>query len=80
MSLSVFNFFAQYRVIAIGKTDAKISEISSIIRNWVQSNLNPLVNGVPSHARIIQIIVNNGIVIIGGFVKIEIVSAILSFF
>ena len=59
--------------------DAKISEISSVMMNWVQLKLNPLVNGIPSHARIIQIIKNNGIVMIGGFVKIEIVSAILSF-
>ena len=66
-------------MIAIGSMDAKISEISSVMMNWVQSKLNPLVNGVPSHARIIQIIKNRGIVIMGGFVKIEIVSAILSF-
>ena len=67
-------------MIAIGNMDAKTSEINSVMMNWVQLKMNPLVNGVPSHARIIQIIKNNGIVIIGGFVKIEIVSAILSFF
>ena len=67
-------------MIAIGNMDAKISEISSVMMNRVQLNLNPLVKGVPSHARIIHMIRNNGIVIIGGFVKIEIVSAILSFF
>ena len=80
MSLSVFNFFAQYRMIAIGKIEAKTSEIISVIMNWLQLKLKLLVKGVPLLARIIQINKNNGMVIIGGFVKTDIVSAILSFF
>ena len=79
MSLSVSNFFAQCNMIAIGRTDAKISDISSIMINWFQLKLKLLVNGVPLLDTIIQIIRNNGMVIIGGFVNIEIVSAILSF-
>ncbi len=80
MSLSVFNFLAQCIMIAIGNTDVKISEISSITIKWLQSNLKLLVKGVPLLANMVQIIKNSGIVIIGGFVKMEIVSAILSFF
>jgi hypothetical protein len=58
----------------------KISEISSITINWLQLKLKLLVKGVPLLAKMIQIIKNSGIVIMGGFVKMEIVSAILSFF
>ena len=80
MSLSVSNFLAQCMMIAIGNMDVKISEISSITINWLQLKLKLLVKGVPLLAKMIQIIKNSGIVIMGGFVKMEIVSAILSFF
>ncbi|WP_067145741.1 hypothetical protein [Methanobrevibacter olleyae] len=57
-----------------------MSEINSVIINCLQLKLKLLVKGVPLLARMIQIIKNNGIVTIGGFVKIDIILAILSFF
>ena len=74
MSLSVPSFFAQYNMIAIGRTDAKTSEISSRAMN-----LDKL-KTPSSNDSTIHIIKNNGMVIIGGFVKVDILSAIFNLF
>ena len=74
MSLSVPSFLAQYNMMAIGKSDANISEITSRTMNLDKSNPS----GVNDNVR--QIIANNGMVIIGGFVIVEILSAIFSLF
>lgn len=69
MSLSVLSFLAQNRIIAIGNIEAKTSETSS-------SDMNLLKLKAPfSNDKTMQIIKNNGIVIIGGFVTVEIIFA-----
>ena len=74
MSLSVFNFLAQNRIIAIGKIEAKTSEINSKTTNLYKSK-TPF-----SKESTIHINKNNGIVIMGGFVIAEIISAIFTLF
>jgi hypothetical protein len=69
MSLSLPLLFAQYNIIAIGNTDAKIMESNSKI-----GNCHKLLND-----KVKQIIKNNGMQIIGGFVNVEIVFANLNF-
>ena len=73
MSLSVFSFFAQKRMIAIGKMDANTNEMTSKTMNLPKSN--PL--GVNDNAA--QIIRNSGMQMIGGLVNVEIVLATFSF-
>ena len=69
ISLSLPLLSAQYKIMAIGNIDAKIIEINSKSGN--------------SHKLLIdkvkQIIRNNGMHIIGGFVNVEIVFANLNF-
>lgn len=69
MSLSLFVFLAQDNMIALGKIDAKIIDINSKTGN----SHRLLIDNVK------QIIKNNGIHIIGGFVIVEIVLANLNF-
>ena len=69
MSLSLPVLLAQYKMIAIGSIDAKTIEINSKSGNCHKS----LIDNVR------QIIINNGIHIIGGFVNVEIVFANLNF-
>ena len=74
MSLSVPSFFAQKSMIAIGRMEAKISEMISMTMNLLKSNPS----GVNDSVR--HIIKNNGMHIIGGFVNVEIVFAIFNRF
>ena len=69
MSLSLPLFLAQNNMIAIGKIDAKTRDINSKRGN----SHKLLIDNVK------QIIKNNGIDIMGGFVKVEIVLANLNF-
>ena len=65
ISLSVFNFLAQKTMIAIGRTDAKTSEINSNPMNLDKLN-------VPfSNDKIRQIIKNRGMHMIGGLVIVD---------
>ena len=79
ISLSVLSFLAQKTMIAIGSADVKTSDMISHNANRPQSKLKLEVKGVPLDASTIQIIENRGIHIIGGFVNVDIVLAILSF-
>ena len=74
MSLSVLSFFAQKRIIARGNIEAKIIDISSNVMNLDTLNA-PFSNDNTRH-----IIINNGIVIIGGFVTVDSVLAIFILF
>ena len=74
MSKSVFNLLAQNNIIAIGRMDAKTSEMTSMTMNFPKSK-TPF-----SKDRITQITKNSGIVIIGGCVKSEILLAIFNLF
>ena len=69
MSLSLPLFLAQNNMIAIGKIDAKTREINS-----KSGNSHKLLIDNVKH-----IIKNNGIDIMGGFVKVEIFLANLNF-
>ena len=68
MSWSLPVFLAQDRIIAIGKIEANMSDISSIIGNCHGSLTESA----------IQIIKNSGIETIGGFVNADIVFASLN--
>ena len=74
MSLSVPSFLAQKRMIAIGRSEANISEITSRTMNFEMSN-PPAVND-----SVKQIIKNSGMHMIGGLVNVEIRSAIFNLF
>ncbi|WP_305512797.1 MULTISPECIES: hypothetical protein [unclassified Methanobrevibacter] len=67
MSLSLPSLVAQNKMIAIGKSEAKIKDITSKTMNLDKSN--PLL--VKDKVR--EIIKNNGMQIIGGFVSVEII-------
>ena len=73
MSLSVPSFLAQYNMIAIGRMDAKIRETNSKTMNSDKSN------PFGQNDNVKQIITNKGIVMIGGLVKVDTVSAIFNF-
>ncbi|MBQ2831204.1 hypothetical protein [Methanobrevibacter sp.] len=72
MSLSVFSFLAQNSMITNGRIEANISEISSKTMNLFKSNA-PFSKESAKH-----IIRNSGIVIIGGFVIVDIALAIFT--
>ena len=74
ISESVPSLLAQNSIIAIGRSEAKISEITSKTMNLLKSN--PLLLNDSTE----QMIKNSGIVIIGGFVIVDIVFAILNLF
>lgn len=74
MSLSVFSFFAQNSMIAIGNIEANISETTSRTMNFPKSNPSAVNDNVR------HIIRNRGMQIIGGFVNAEIFFAIFSLF
>jgi hypothetical protein len=74
MSLSVPSLFAQKRIMAIGRTDAKTRDMTSRTMNLDKSN-PPGVNDNVAH-----IIKKSGMQIIGGLVSVEIVLAIFSLF
>lgn len=74
MSLSLPSLVAQNKMIAIGKSEAKIKDITSKTMNLDKSN--PLL--VKDKVR--EIIKNNGMQIIGGFVSVEIILAIFNLF
>ena len=74
MSLSVPSLFAQYNIIAIGNIEAKTRDINSSAMNLYASNA-PL-----SNERTIEMTKNSGMHIIGGFVKVDILSAICNLF
>ena len=67
MSLSVLSFLAHRRMIAIGRADANINEISSRIINFEKSN-DPFSNDNTK-----QIMKNSGMHMIGGLVNVEII-------
>lgn len=62
-------FLAQYNMIAIGSIEANIREIISRTGNCQRLSMD----------NVRHIIMNNGMQIIGGFVKVEIVLANLNF-
>ena len=70
----ILAFLTYFNMIAMGRTDAKTSEISSRAMN-----LDKL-KTPSSNDSTIHIIKNNGMVIIGGFVKVDILSAIFNLF
>lgn len=74
MSLSLPSLVVQNKMIAIGKSEAKIKDITSKTMNLDKSN--PLL--VKDKVR--EIIKNNGMQIIGGFVSVEIILAIFNLF
>jgi hypothetical protein len=74
MSLSVFSFLAQKRMIAIGSREAKTNETTSRTMNFEKSNPS----GVNDNVR--QIMKNSGMHMIGGLVIVEILSAIFNLF
>ena len=74
MSLSVLSLFTQNSMIAIGNMEANTSEMASRTMNLPKSN--PF--GVNDNAA--QIMINKGMQIIGGFVSVEIVLAVLTLF
>lgn len=67
MFLSLPSLVVQNKMIAIGKSEAKIKDITSKTMNLDKSN--PLL--VKDKVR--EIIKNNGMQIIGGFVSVEII-------
>ena len=74
MSLSVPSLLAQKSMIAMGRAEANTSETASITMNLETSNPS----GVNESVR--HIIKNSGMHIIGGFVNVEILLAILNLF
>ena len=69
MSLSLPVLLAQYKIMAIGRIDAKIKEITSNSGNSHKLSID----------RIKQIIKNNGMQSIGGLVKVEMLLASFNF-